>query len=112
MNPSSGGLRMYCKLEGHDVCSKSRKFSAAGSEDLCRRELKAWALWGRDSHDKSAHSSVWKKVLSAKKNDTLPSEADLDAAITAASAAPAVVPADSASAASDLEANDLGPIAF
>ena len=48
---------------------------------MALRLLKTWALWGRSSSSKDEHQKkVWKKVMQAQKNGTLPTLEELDAA--------------------------------
>ena len=84
ITPTHTGFQITCKHPKHGTattaCTKTRSSNIEGSE-MALRLLKTWALWGRSSSSKDEHQKkVWKKVMQAQKNGTLPTLEELDAA--------------------------------
>ena len=81
ITPAKTGFQMTCRRPKHQgetaCCTKTRSSNIEGA-DMALRLLKTWALWGRNVASKQAHQSVWKQVLDAKKNNSLPSMQQLD----------------------------------
>lgn len=74
--PTKTGWQCTCphhESDGKAHCTKTRSSNVMGS-DMALRMLKAWALWGKDATSKDDHQQrIWKKVVQAQKDDTLPS---------------------------------------
>lgn len=65
--------------EGQALCTKSRSDKFDGGADVCLRQLKHWALLGKDVASKAEHNGLWKGVVASASNGTLPSHEDLEA---------------------------------
>ena len=67
--------QMTCKRKGHMPCNRTRSVAAAGSPDLCFRELKMWASIGARPHvrTKAQHKAAWaEEVEVAARRGDLP----------------------------------------
>ena len=76
------GYQMFCSRPEHNVerrCTKELSFGVAGGEDVCRRMLKSWIVFGAGVSSRDEHMfSCWKMILNLKKDLALPFEVLLD----------------------------------
>ena len=81
MTQTADGWQATCLHPAHAgglvKCTKTRSNAAAGSEDLCVRQLKTWVLLGGCA-DKNDHFRAWSHVLALTKHNRLDSMGDLD----------------------------------
>lgn len=70
-------IQVTCPVHGlgedESKCTRETSISVAGSQDMARRLLAVWLLWGFHSPNKEAHKRVWGDVLQAWRDGTLPS---------------------------------------
>ena len=80
-------------VQGTGLANRARTV-AAGGEDLALRQLRQWAILGRDAATKQLHkTAVWAAVMRQTADGTLPSMEELDANAVVDYPAPAGEPA-------------------
>lgn len=76
------GLQMLCSRPEHNIkkkCTKELSFGVAGGQNICRRMLKSWIVFGSSVSSRDEHMfESWKMILALKKDSALPLENELD----------------------------------
>ena len=76
------GFQMTCMQPSHNKgrkCTKEVSFGVAGSENICRRMLKSWIVYGASVRTRDDHMiGAWQTIKQLRRDDCLPPEGDLD----------------------------------